>query len=136
MLRRNLTMYQLEGIIRYYHNWCMAWLVEDDLLAYYSALLPKALYVQPPMRAAHVSIVRLFEEVPDRSQWGKYEGQSIVVDYEPGVQSNGLYFWLDCFSDEVGFLRRSLGLSTFREHDGFSDYGCYHITIGNVKNVQ
>ena len=129
-------MFQTQGIIRYYHNWVMAWLVEDDLLAYYRALLPKAWGVCPPMRPAHTSIVRLFETVPKRDLWGVHEGQSIIIDYEPGIQSDGLYFWLDAWSDEIGYIRRSLGLSTFRERDGFSDYGCYHITIGNVKNVQ
>jgi hypothetical protein len=127
-------MLRTQGIIKYYNNWVMAWLVEDDLLKYYRGLLPKAWGVCPPMRPAHVSIVRLFESVPNRSQWGKYDGQSIVVEYEPGVQSDGLYYWLDTWSDEIGFIRRSLGLSTFRERDGFSDFGCYHITIGNVKN--
>lgn len=126
-------MLRAQGIIRYYHNWVMAWLT-DDITKYYRALLPKSWYVQPPMRPAHVSIVRLFEEVPDRSQWGKYEGQSIVLEYEPGIQSNGLYYWLDTWSDEVGFIRRSLGLGTFREGNGHSDFNCYHITIANRKN--
>ncbi len=88
------------------------------------------------MRPAHVSIVRLFEVVPNRSLWGKYEGQSIVLEYEPGVQSDGLYYWLDTWSDEIGFIRRSLGLGTFRESDGFSNFNCYHITIGNVKSAE
>ena len=109
----------------------MAW-VDDGISQYYRSLLPKALYVQSPMRPAHVSIMRLFEEC-NRKNWGKYGGQSIVVEYEPGIQTDGLYYWLDCWSDEVGFIRRSLGLSTFRENDGYSDYGCYHITIGNTK---
>lgn len=112
----------------------MAWLDDDDLLAYYRALIPKAVDVQPPMRSAHVSIVRLFESVPKRDLWGAHEGQSLTVDYEPGVQSDGIYFWLDAWSDEVGYIRRSLGLPTFRENDGFSNYGCYHITIGNLKH--
>ena len=126
-------MFAAGGIIRYYNNWVMAWL-DDDITKYYRSLLPKALYVQPPMRAAHVSIVRLFETVPNREAWGAYDGQSIVVEYEPGIQTNGLYYWLDAWSDEIGFIRRSLGLSTFRERDGFSDFGCYHLTIGNTKN--
>ena len=127
-------MFQAHGIIKYYKNWCMAWLDEDDLLAYYRALLPKAWGVCPPMRPAHVSIVRLFEEYNPKN-WGKYDSQTIVVDYEPGVYTDGTYFWLDCWSDEIGYIRRSLGLSTFRERDGFSNYDCYHITIGNLKNV-
>lgn len=126
-------MFRATGIIKYYNNWVMAWLVEDDLLKYYRTLLPKAWGVCPPMRPAHVSIVRLFESVPNRKAWGKYEGQSIVLEYEPGIQSNGLYYWLDTWSDEVGFIRRSLGLSTFRENNGYSSFNNYHITIGNVK---
>jgi len=87
------------------------------------------------MNKPHVSIVRSFE-TPDRRRWGEFEGQEILVDVFDGVQTDGVYYWLDCFSDEVGFVRRSLGLKTFREADGWSDYNCYHITIGNVKNAR
>lgn len=125
-------MYQLEGIIQYYNSWCLAWLPQG-LDKYYRALLPKAWYVHPPMNKPHISIVRKFE-TPDRTNWGLCDGKSIIVDVYPGIQTDGLYYWIDCFSDEVGYIRRSLGLSTFRERDGFSDYGCYHITIGNTKN--
>ena len=126
-------MFQIEGIIKYYRTWALAWLPED-LDPYYRALLPKAWGVKPPMNPAHISIVRVFEE-PNKDRWGEFEGQTILVDVFDGVNSDGLYYWLDCFSDEVGFVRRSLGLPTFRENDGWSDYNCYHITIGNRKNV-
>lgn len=107
----------------------MAWIVEDDLLEYYRALLPKAWGICPPMRPAHVSIVRLFETVPNREAWGKYGGASIVVEYEPGIQSDGLYYWLDAWSDEICHIRRTLFLPDFRE-----GHECHHLTIGNVKN--
>ena len=126
-------MYQLEGIIKYYNSWCLAWLPED-LDKYYRSLLPKAWGVCPPMNKPHVSIIRKFEQ-PKRDLWGACDGKTIIVDIEPGIQTDGIYFWLDCFSDEIGYIRRSLGLSTFRERDGFSDYNSYHITIGNTKNV-
>lgn len=126
-------MFQTSGIIRYYYNWVMAWLDDDGLDKYYRALLPKAWGVCPPMRPAHVSIVRLFEAVPNREAWGKFEGQSLLIDYYPEVQTDGTYYWLDCFSDEIGCVRRSLGLSSFRENDGFSNFNCYHVTIGNTK---
>ena len=127
-------MYKLEARIQYFDNWVLAWL-PDDLDKYYRSLLPKAWYVQPPMNKPHISIVRKFE-TPNRKMWGKHDGETIIVDVEPSVQTDGLYFWLDCWSDEVGYIRRLLELKTFRENDGYSDYGCYHITIGNVKNVQ
>ena len=124
-------MFQVQGIIQYHNTWVLAWL-PDEFDKYYRSLLPKAWYVKPPMNKAHVSIVRVFEE-PDRAAWGEYEGQSIIVDVIPGIQTDGTYYWLDCFSDEIGYVRRTLGLSTFRDDDGFVKYDCYHITIGNVK---
>ena len=121
------------GIIQYYNTWVLAWLPRE-LGKYYRALLPKAWCVQSPANPPHISIVRVFEE-PDRARWGEFDGQSITVDIFSGVQTDGLYYWLDCLSDEVGFVRRGLGLLTFREDDGWTDYNCYHITIGNVKNA-
>lgn len=128
-------MYQLEGIIKYYNTWVLAWL-PNELDKYYRSLLPRAWGVKPPMNKPHVSIVRKFEE-PNRKEWGIHDGETITVDVYPGVQTDGLYFWLDCESDEVGYLRRRLGLSTFRNvNEEYPIYNCYHITIGNTKNKQ
>ena len=123
-------MFKISGTIKYYNTWVLAE-IDEDLGPYYRALLPKAWYVNPPMAKPHVSIVRIFEE-PDRKNWRKYDNLSLIIDVFPGVQTDGTYFWLDCLSDEVGFVRRSLGLKTFRQ-DEWSDYNCYHVTIGNVK---
>lgn len=126
--------FTIEGTVRYYHNWCMAWL-DDEIARYYRSLLPKALGVCPPIRPAHVSIVRLFEEVPNREDWGAYDGSAIRVTYYPSVQTDGIYYWLDVYSNEIGFIRRSLGLSTFRNtNPNYPMYSCYHLTIGNTKN--
>jgi hypothetical protein len=128
-------VYQLEGIIKYYQTWVLAWL-PDELDKYYRALLPKAWYVRSPMNKPHVSIVRKFE-TPDRKNWGMYDGDTILVTVYPGIRTDGTYFWLDCDSDEVGYIRRLLGLTTFRNtNPEYPIYDCYHITIGNVKNEQ
>lgn len=125
-------MYQLEGIIKYYQTWALVWL-PDGLDKYYRSLLPKAWGIRPPMNKPHVSVVRKFE-TPDRDNWGLHDGETVMVDIIPGIETDGTYFWLDCFSDEVGYLRRRLGLSTFRDdNDSFVLYNCYHVTIGNVK---
>jgi hypothetical protein len=85
------------------------------------------------MNKPHVSIVRKFES-PDRTQWGLCDGKTIIIDIIPGIQTDGTYFWLDCFSDEIGYIRKKLGLSIFRNVDlQYPVYNCYHITIGNVK---
>lgn len=112
----------------------MAWL-DDEIARYYRSLLPKALGVCPPMRSAHVSIVRIFEDVPNKAEWGKHEGSVIGVIYCPSIQTDGIYYWLDCYSDEIGLIRRGLGLSTFRNIDyRYPIYSSYHTTIGNTKN--
>ena len=123
-------MFEIEGIIQYYENSVMAW-VDNGLGQYYRSLLPKAWGVKPPKAKSHVSIVRVFEK-PDKSKWGLYNGSTIRVVYYPSVHTDGVYFWLDCDSDEIGFIRRSLLLSTFRNTESQYDL-CYHITIGNSK---
>lgn len=129
-------MFEIQGTVRYYHNWVMAWL-DDELAQYYRTLLPKAWGVCPPMRPAHVSIIRLFEEVPSRKAWSKYEGWIIKIDYRPGIQSDGTYYWLNCWSGEIAKIRHSLGLSSFRNtNPQYPTYDCYHITIGNTKNAR
>ena len=120
-------MYQLEGIIKYYNSWCLAWLPQD-LDRYYRAMLPKAWGVCPPMNKPHVSIVRKFER-PDLTHWGKHDGESIIVDVYPVIQTDGTYFWLDCFSVHIGLLREELGLTWF-----IRGFHSYHITIANLKN--
>ena len=127
-------MYHLKATIKYYDNWCLAWLPEE-LDKYYRALLPRAWGVKPPMNKPHVSIVRKFES-PDKTNWGLCDGEIIVIDIIPGIKTDGIYYWLNCFSYKIGYIRRSLGLSTFRDvNTEYPIYTCYHITIGNVKNV-
>ena len=121
-----MLTYTLTGKIAYYNNWVLAWL-SSDLGKYYRSLLPKAWGINPPTNPPHISIVRVFEK-PDRSRWGEFDGQELDVTICDGIETDGTYYWLDCFSDEVGYVRRRLGLSTFRQA-----YTCYHITIGNVK---
>ena len=120
-------MFQTWGIIKYGENSCRAWL-DDEIGKYYRSLLPKAWGVQPPMHTTHVSIVRVFEK-PNRLYWKKYEGSTIEVIYYPSMQTNGLYFWLNCMSDDIERIRKEMGLSIFR-----STFSTHHITVGNLKN--
>jgi hypothetical protein len=125
-------MFVTDGIIQYRDESVVAW-VDDEIGAYYRSLLPRALYVKPPKEKTHVSIVRVFER-PKKKKWRLYEGYSINITYYPTIQTDDTYYWLDCYSDEVGFIRRSLLLSTFRNTDyRYPLYDRYHITIGNTK---
>ena len=125
-------MFVTDGIIQYRENSVVAW-VDNSIGEYYRALLPKAWGVKPPKEKTHVSIVRVFER-PSRKTWGMYDGLSICITYYPSIQTDGIYFWLDCDSDEIGFLRRTLLLSTFRnDNPQYKLYENYHITIANTK---
>lgn len=125
-------MFSVDGIIQYRENSVVAW-IDSEIGAYYRSLLPRAWCVKPPKEKSHVSIIRVFER-PEKKNWGLYDGCSICITYYPSIQTDGVYFWLDCDSDEIGFIRRTLLLSTFRnDNPEYKLYSCYHITIGNVK---
>jgi hypothetical protein len=125
-------MFVVDGIIQYRDDSVVAW-IDSEIGSYYRSLLPRAWCVKPPKEKTHVSIIRSFER-PDKSRWGDYDGLPIQITYYPIVQTDGVYFWLDCYSDEIGFIRRSLLLSTFRNTDyRYPIYDRYHITVGNTK---
>jgi hypothetical protein len=125
-------LFSVDGIIQYRENSVVAW-IDSEIGAYYRSLLPRAWYVKPPKEKSHVSIIRVFER-PEKKNWGLYDGCSICITYYPSIQTDDTYYWLDCYSDEIGFVRRSLLLSTFRDTDyRYPIYDRYHITIANTK---
>ena len=103
----------------------------DDFTKYYRALLPKYLMVQPPKYKPHISVVRLNIEKPiNILEWGKHAGRRIDIKYDSTIKNRGVYYYIQAYSEQIGIIRRDLGLSTYR--NGFYSY---HITIGNTKNV-
>jgi hypothetical protein len=122
-------MFTIKATVQYYTNWAIAW-IDPQLIKYYRSLVPHAKYVKPPMNDSHVSIVRIFEKPLDKDAWGRYNKEEIEVMYDPYINFDDTYFWLDAWSDEIGYIRRSLGLPTFRDSHPYS----YHITIGNLKD--
>jgi len=121
-------MIQSFGVLRYYDNWAVM-LIDQQIVEYYFSLIPKYYYPQRQMYAAHMTVVRLSVETPtNRSVWGKYEGEKIMFEYVPVVESGGAYFFLNAYSQRIGDIRVELGLLRFR----FGDH--YHITVGNMKN--
>lgn len=108
-----------------YESWMVAYVCKD-LSRYYLSLIPKYYYVKPQMYPAHVTIVR--KEVESADLTFAPRSGIIQIEYSPYIQTNGVYWWLDVWSDEIRCIRRSLGLPDYRE--GFS---CYHLTIGNCK---
>ena len=125
-------MFVTDGIIEYRENSVVAW-VDNSIGEYYRALLPKAWGVKPPKEKSHVSIVRHFEQYC-RNNWGRYEGWTAKIEYRPEIQTDGIYYWLNCWSGEIAKIRHSLALPSFRNTDPkYKLYFSYHITIGNTK---
>ncbi len=115
---------QTTARVQVYDSWIVAYLCKD-FGSYYRSLCPKAWHIKPPMYPPHITILRKdIEPFTTRDDLPC----SAVIEYEPGIKTDGLYYWLDVYSEEIGDIRESLGLSRYR--DGFN---CYHVTIGNNK---
>lgn len=123
-----MLRFSSSGILVYYNDYCVAY-VDKEIARYYLSLIPKYYYVQPQAYPPHITIVRRRIEVPPNQEyWRKYHGQSIDIQYEPGIKTDGTYFFLDAYSNDVSKIRKELGLPQYR--DGFK---CYYITVGNIK---
>jgi len=97
---------------------------------YYFSLIPKEKDAQPQAYAPHVTVVRTGAEFPlNMDAWGKYEGEMVEFVYEPVVDTDGVYFYLNVESDRIGDIREELGLPRYR-----ADNKGYHVTIGNIKH--
>ncbi len=110
--------------------------VDQGIADFYRALIPKARGVNRQRYGAHISVVR--KEVPlDLSKWGKYHGEEVEFTYDNEVKWGQVYYWLNCFSKKLEDVRTELGLpvsSQYTRPPG-SWIKCFHMTVGNVKEV-
>lgn len=122
-------MFLSEGILRYGVGFKVYLEIDPEIIRYYISLLPKYKIIQTQIHSAHITIVRTTKECPrNLSKWGNYEGLSVEFQYENIIKEDGLYYWLDAFSDDLNRIRLELGLGRYRL--GFDRY---HITLGNKK---
>lgn len=125
---------QSEGRLEYGPGMRAVVWVDQDISNLYRKLIPKYYYPQPQMYNAHITVVRTSKEsVKDLSSWNKYNGEIISFEYERYVNFDGIYFYLNVFSDRIGEIRQELGLPRFRFGELGSAKGCYHISIANCK---
>ena len=110
--------------------------IDQQLVNYYYALIPKYYNKKRQKYSAHITIIRKWEfdylEYSDSE--AEEKGQNIhncplFFLYQGLIYFDKPYFYLKCWSWQIGQIRKSFGLKEFR--DGFD---CYHITVGNVKN--
>jgi hypothetical protein len=103
--------------------------IDDQIREYYYSLIPKYYGAQRQMYAAHITVVRgLYQQYP-RCMREVVDGREVSFEYENVVRFDGLYFFLTVYSQDIGKIRQSFGL-TFYPHI----FTCFHTTVGNIKN--
>lgn len=120
-------MITCQATIKYYENWVIAY-VDPQFGEYYYALAPKYWCLQRPKTPAHITVIRKGIESPNMFHWRYFEGHTISFEYEPILQRDELYSWINIWSGDIAMIRMYHGLQPYRE--GFD---CYHLTVGNFK---
>lgn len=110
--------------------------VDQGIVDFYRAMLPKSVRTNRQMYPAHISVVRK-ETPPNMDLWGKYAGEEIEFSYSNEIQSGNLYYWLNCWCKRLEDIRVELGLPVdspwTRPPDGFAK--TFHMTLGNIKEL-
>lgn len=98
------------------------------------ALIPVWMNVQPQRYSPHVSVVRK-ERPRNMAAWGAREGERVPFEYGTWIFDDGVYFWLQVYSERLKEIRAELGLSgssrVSRPPDGVE---CFHTTVANRKH--
>jgi len=129
-------MYYSIGVVEYGPGLKVVAIIDQGIVDFYRNLIPKYYNVNPQKHKAHITIVRENKESPKNMEfWGKYQNKKIDFFYDNKTQTDGVYFWLDAFSEDIGRIREELGLSKFRDDREFGGKlrSAYHITIANTK---
>lgn len=127
-------MHHGTGVIQYGPGTRIVVWIDLEIANYYRSLIPKAYYVSPQKYRPHITVVRpKFEKIKNMKFWKAYNGKSISFTYEGKTYFDKTYFYLDVQSHEIGDIREELGLTRYRLSELGASRGCYHITIGNVK---
>ena len=133
------NMYSSKATIKYKNNIQVVAELDQNISDYYRSLIPKYYYAKPQKAPAHITIVRKNKEIPTKMEfWGKHEGRIITFQYEPIIQTDGIYFWMNAYSSEIGYIRQELGLPQYRDDRLYAGIqrNEYHITIANTKAKQ
>lgn len=103
--------------------------IPKGIVEYYYALIPKAWPKARQMYNGHITVVRTGIETWPKSLTSIFDGREVEFVYEPVVRYSQPYYFLNCYSDDIGRIRQSLGLTYYR-----GSFDCYHITIANTKD--
>lgn len=104
--------------------------VDPGIVAYYRSLIPPHFKVNRQRYDGHITVVRTGKELPTSMEvWGKHQDRYVSFRYDSEIKNEGVYWFLDIHSKEIGDIREELGLPRFR----FADRPCYHLSLANTK---
>lgn len=129
-------MYEATAVVHYGPGLRVIAEIDQGICDFYRSLIPKYYCVKPQAYRAHITIVRIKKENPTLlDAWDRHDGRVIKYQYEPVIQQDDRYFWLNAYSEEIGDIREELGLPRYRDDTWFGGklHSSYHITIGNMK---
>ena len=129
-------MFQSVGTLRYSADYRLVVEVCEGLSAYYRSMIPRCHSVNRPRWPAHITVVRSMKETPTVVEfWARYEGEEITFSYEPEVQIDKTYYWLNVWCDRLPEIRTELGLPPKSRWTKPPDaHECFHVTIANKKS--
>ena len=120
----NFTVHACQGLIKYRDTSCIA-LIDQGIVDYYRAVIPKYKRAKPQKYPAHVTVFRKWEKfIPG------YRNEEIIsIQYISYIYESDIYYYLNCWSDDIADIRENSGLQRYRVNN------CYHITIANKKDT-
>lgn len=116
----------------YYPSWWIIVKVDEEICRYYRKLIQ---FYSPTLRlngskdGAHITVIAGKYERPDESHakfWGRYEGETIDFQFNPEINSDGEYYWMEVECNRIEDIREELGLKRTILHP-------WHLTVGNTK---
>ncbi len=130
-----MELFKSTGTLRYgFTNLVLD--VDQGIVDYYRALLPKSVRTNRQMYPAHISVIRK-ETPPKMELWNKYSGEQIEFEYSNIIHNGEVYYWLNCWCQRLEDIRVELGLPVdspyTRPPDGFAK--TFHVTLGNIKEL-
>lgn len=118
------------GHLVYYTTWLII-KVEEDVCRYYRNLIysySRVLRLNPSKYGAHITVIAGKYELIDeehRKFWNKYQDELVNFKYNPNIQNDSEYFWMEVKCPRIEEIREELGLPRKIIHP-------WHLTVGNI----
>lgn len=124
-------MFSGHGKLLYYPSWWLIIDVDEEICRYYRHLIRfynPSLQLNPSRNGADITTIAGKYEKPDIEHeylWNKYEGEKIDFRYNPKINTDGEYFWMEVECERIEEIRKELGLTP-------KIIQPWHLTVGNI----